>query len=45
MQQGSKPLGLARNGTNSLSSSGHPFKGWVPASVDVALLEGHLGAV
>jgi len=27
------------------SSSGHPFKGRVPASVDVALVEGRLGAV
>ena len=29
----------------SRSSSGHPFKGHVPASVDLALEEGHLGAV
>ena len=29
----------------SRSSSGHPFKGHVPASVDLALGEGRLGAV
>ena len=29
----------------SCSSSGHPFKGHVPASVDLALGEGRLGAV
>jgi len=32
-------------GILSRSSSGHPFKGRVPASVDVALVEGRLGAV